>query len=95
MEVKKNLPNYCTDFINYNNSDLFEIKKNILAPNSDLYLLVDYNSDECHIRVMSDSKDSIIKLKYEDETNNISNCIVISSTLLLLGLLSGIIVNSK
>ncbi len=40
--IKKNIPNYCSDsVINYGSEDSFQIKKNFLLPCQSLFLLVD------------------------------------------------------
>ena len=67
--VKKNIPNFKSDFIIKHSNDLdsLELETNLLEENSDLYLMTNCENDKFGITTISDSKNFIIKEKYIDE----------------------------
>jgi len=107
--IRKNITNFCSDtIVNSNSNDSFQIKKNFLAPNSNLYLLIESNSknnsntnpntnpdtffSESNIEAISDSKDTIVNYKYKNENENIVVDTVATSILLSFGVLSGLFI---
>lgn len=94
--IKKNIPGYYADVIDYGCMDLFQLKKNFLLDGNDLYLLVEMNSEQqTNIKVMSDSINKILKCKFEKENSNVFFGIIGSSLFLSFGILSGLVIYSK
>lgn len=105
-DIKINIPNYFFDgIINFNSKDLFQIKKNVLSQNDNLFLLLEYSNKlddnynldsekKFNIDAISNSKDTILNYKYKTDNDNIVIGNIFSSLILSLGFVF-IIINSK
>ena len=86
--IQNNIHQYKTSFY-VKNFDYLELKKNLLQPNQDLYVLVDgknFNIDNSDIIAISDEPNKIIAEKYSKEVNNIHFSIVFADFNIAIGM---------
>ena len=101
-DIKKNIPQYTSnDIFNTRQTEYFNLKKNYLSNNSDLFLLTEpmknqifdsnsnliQNQTQFNIEKMSDSKNVILNEKFKNESCEVMSQVIISLSFLIVGIL--------